>query len=184
VAKRKSTDKVQLKVRLPESMRAEIEKAAQRNDVSLNQEIVERLARHSERRALSRDVFELAYGKQLAALLFAVCDLSRSVAVVCSTANDAYKGKLSPQGMDRCLEDKWTVGQIRDAADALFAALIGDDKVLPPLEKAMWLLDRGVAFPGSSFSKEVLKELRAGESASAPWVAEALQPLLKKGNSK
>ena len=44
MAKRKPTDKVQLKVRLQENLRADLERAAKKNGVSLNQEIVNRLA--------------------------------------------------------------------------------------------------------------------------------------------
>lgn len=43
MAKRKATDKVQLKVRMQEELRAVLEGAAKEKDVSLNQEIVERL---------------------------------------------------------------------------------------------------------------------------------------------
>jgi len=44
VAKRELTDVVQLKVRMPEWLRADLEKAASKKGLSLNQEMVNRLA--------------------------------------------------------------------------------------------------------------------------------------------
>lgn len=54
MAKRKPTDKAQLKIRVQENLRAALERSAKKNGVSLNQEIVNRLAWSLEAPALAK----------------------------------------------------------------------------------------------------------------------------------
>ena len=69
MAKRKKTDRVQLPIRMRESLRAQIEKAAKEKDVSINTEVVMRLDRSFERQGLLQEVMTLAYGEEWAAML-------------------------------------------------------------------------------------------------------------------
>lgn len=67
--KRRPTDRVQIGLRLRESLRARLESAAKRSDISINEEIVDRLDRSFDRQDLLVDSMVLAYGKELAGLL-------------------------------------------------------------------------------------------------------------------
>lgn len=72
MAKRKTTDQVQINVRMRESLRAKLEQSAKRADESLNREIVERLERSFDRQELLIDAMTLTYGDFLAGLLMVI----------------------------------------------------------------------------------------------------------------
>src|SRR5262245_24650139 len=71
MAKRKSTDQVQLNVRMREGLRAKLEQSARKNDESLNREIVDRLERSFDRQDLLVEALTLTYGKHIAGLIMA-----------------------------------------------------------------------------------------------------------------
>ena len=69
MAKRKTTDYIQINVRMREALRAKLETSAKRNDESLNREIVDRLERSFDRQELLIDAMTLTYGEHLSGLL-------------------------------------------------------------------------------------------------------------------
>jgi hypothetical protein len=69
MAKRKSTDQVQLNVRMRESLRAKLEQSAKKNYESLNREVVDRLERSFDRQDLLVEALSMTYGKRLAGIL-------------------------------------------------------------------------------------------------------------------
>jgi hypothetical protein len=72
MAKRKSTDQVQLNVRMRESLRAKLEQSAKKNYESLNREVVDRLERSFDRQDLLVEALSMTYGKRLAGILMIV----------------------------------------------------------------------------------------------------------------
>ena len=72
MAKRKKTATVQLKVRMKEPLRGQLEKAAKARGVSLNSEAVDRLDRSFHNQALVNEVLEAMFGKPLAATLLTI----------------------------------------------------------------------------------------------------------------
>jgi hypothetical protein len=69
MTKRPRTAIVQIGLRLPEPLRAHLEKAAKERGVSINAEIVTRLEHSRDRAGLLYEVLELAYGPALAPML-------------------------------------------------------------------------------------------------------------------
>lgn len=72
MAKRKSTDQVQLNVRMREGLRAKLEQSAKKNYESLNREVVDRLERSFDRQDLLVEALSMTYGKRLAGILMIV----------------------------------------------------------------------------------------------------------------
>lgn len=72
MAKRKTTDFVQLNVRMREGLRAKLEQSAKRNLESLNREVVDRLERSFDRQDLLIEALSLTYGRRLAGLLMVI----------------------------------------------------------------------------------------------------------------
>jgi hypothetical protein len=66
---RGATDWVDLKLRLRESLRGEIEHAASEHGVSMNQEVIDRLSRSFAGERVLDEALELAYGREAAALM-------------------------------------------------------------------------------------------------------------------
>jgi hypothetical protein len=63
---------VHLQVRIREDLRRDLEESARARRVSLNQEVVDRLAYVQERKSLLAEVLRLAFGDRLAGLLLAL----------------------------------------------------------------------------------------------------------------
>lgn len=84
--KRRPTDRVQIGLRLRESLRARLEAAAKRSDISINEEIVDRLDRSFDRQDLLVDSMVLAYGKDLAGLLMLMGKAMRDAGTSASLA--------------------------------------------------------------------------------------------------
>ena len=72
MTKRKSTDQVQLNVRMREGLRAKLEQSAKKNYESLNREVVDRLERSFDRQDLLVEALSMTYGKRLAGILMIV----------------------------------------------------------------------------------------------------------------
>ena len=77
MAVRERTATVDLKVRLKESLRAQIEAAAREHGVSLNSETAARLERSFQDEELLPQLLEIAYGREVAGLLLALGSVMR-----------------------------------------------------------------------------------------------------------
>lgn len=69
MAKRKTVDQSQIKLRIREDLRVKLEQSAEKNDESLNREIVNRLEESFERPSAMLDMLAARYGQQVAGLL-------------------------------------------------------------------------------------------------------------------
>ena len=67
-ARRKQSATVDIKIRMKEPLRAEVERAAKQRDVSMNAEMVDRLEQSFHSAGALNDALDMAYGKQGAAL--------------------------------------------------------------------------------------------------------------------
>ena len=67
--RREATDWVDLKLRLRESLRHEIEDAAKEHGVSMNQEVIDRLSRSFAGERVLDEAFEFAYGREAGVLM-------------------------------------------------------------------------------------------------------------------
>lgn len=116
MAKRKTTDYIQINVRMREGLRAKLEQSAKRNDESLNREIVDRLEQSFDRQELLVDAVTLAYGRELGFLLLAMGKAADEAGKQAGAIASITSGMRSPQ---------WTTVPYcyQQAANAMMAIL-------------------------------------------------------------
>jgi hypothetical protein len=131
MAKRKTTDQVQINVRMREVLRAKLEQSAKKNYESLNREIVDRLERSFDRQDLLIEALTLAYGGQVAGRLMMI---GRAMQEAGRMAAAAANPRTSP--------DQWVRNAFayRQAMEAVMMVLFdlrpeGD----PAAPKTTWL---------------------------------------------
>ncbi|HQS15448.1 hypothetical protein [Reyranella sp.] len=188
--KRKPTDKVQLKIRLQESLRAKIEKEAEGRDASLNDEIVRRLERSFEPNNILRDVLELGYGPHLAGLLQAIGDAAfRTVAAVhplLYLGTDIDPAKTTP--FNRALVEPWIFDQVARSTMAIIEHLRPPGSTEPPSHVAAVEYAKGAGERWAESLIGIMNDLRAQIREGVPpgpeddriqWAVESLADLLR-----
>jgi hypothetical protein len=126
MAKRKESATVDIKIRMKEPLRAEIEKAATRRGVSMNAEMVDRLERSFSDEAWASHVFEARYGKQLAGVLEMV---GRAMHETGTHVGFAATGTL--EGATNWLDEPYAFDQAVKAAGEILEALRPPGDVAP-----------------------------------------------------
>lgn len=129
---------VDLKVRMKESLRAQIESAALNHGISMNAEAVARLEQTFRDEGLLPEILDLAYGRETAGLLILLAETVRHVGA--SSIFLARGGE--PQTVDDAarlltrewVSDPWAFQQVKTAVFIIFAALqpAGTDEAAPP----------------------------------------------------
>jgi hypothetical protein len=154
MARRAKSDTIQLKVRMKEPLRAQLELAAKAHGVSLNSEIVDRLER-SERQI--EDVFG---GRDVYGIMRVI---AAAIHETGSTAGFFTTGSLD--GARGWLRNPWAYDQAVQAALRVFEALKPDGDPSPPKDqKHMENLGRG-------FASGILNEIARGEARTSQTAA-------------
>ena len=76
---RKPGELVQMKVRVPEEVRASLEEASKRRGVSISSEVADRLKWSLEREELLPDVLALKFERGPAGLIMAIADVMQAI---------------------------------------------------------------------------------------------------------
>jgi hypothetical protein len=155
MAKRKTTDQVQINVRMREGLRAKLELSAKKNYESLNREIVDRLERSFDRQELLVEALTLAYGNHLAAILMALGKVMESAGKVARLATNPAVGA------EPWHTDPFAYQEAMVAAYLLLRELRPRSEFVPPRPKMLEVM-------------ESLKE--TGELAAASVIADLRKP--------
>jgi hypothetical protein len=115
MAERDKTATVNLKVRMKEPLRAQIEASATGRRISMNAEVIGRIENSFRDEASMKQALELAYGPRTTVLLLALGKLIRNA----GTISVATKGK--PAVDDAWLDDAFAYRQVTAGIEALMA---------------------------------------------------------------
>jgi hypothetical protein len=153
MARRATSDTIQLKVRMKEPLRAQLEVAAKSHGVSLNTEIVDRLER-SERQI--EDVFG---GREVYGIMRVIA------AAIHETGHTAgFYTTASLDGARGWLRNPWAYDQATQAAMRVFEALRPEgDRSPPEGQEQMQNLGRG-------FASGILNEIARDEARTSTTV--------------
>jgi len=102
-----------LSVRVRDETRAQLEKAAQRSERSISQEVEAQIERSFERQGLYADVLELRYGRNVAGLVMVLGETIHLALEVLSFSADG--GDQRPVG-ERPFKEEWLLDQAGYAA--------------------------------------------------------------------
>jgi hypothetical protein len=155
--KRAAKAMVDIKIRMREPLRAEIERAAKRRGISMNAEMNERLSASYERGRVLDEALNFAYGEDGAGLLRLLGEVVRAAPGACGLysygnwLDDPSAYAMAAQGAIRVLQRLQPAGEIKDGqhspehrADALLYDL-GDDGSIhagPSAERAAEMRQR------------------------------------------
>jgi hypothetical protein len=129
---REPASTVDIKIRMKEPLRSEIERSAKEKGISMNAEMVVRLSQSYDRERLLYGALELAYGREAAALIsILVRELVGSGRISSLISSDLR------EAMDNWLYDPYAYRQAKNAANAVLDAFApeGDPTVL---KKGPW----------------------------------------------
>ncbi|HEY7549261.1 MAG TPA: Arc family DNA-binding protein [Hyphomicrobiaceae bacterium] len=172
--KRKPSDLIQLKVRMTEALRAQLEKDAERHGSSINSEIVRRLEHSFDRSHLLGEVLELTFGKPLAGFLIGV-GLSMMTAA-------GITGKYHPANRDDWALEVEPYEAAQEAAQLLLSLWEPTQRraeqqapghraerqaAAEAVEILMWVLEREIAEPKGREPTKTVLELLGREIATA-----------------
>jgi hypothetical protein len=155
--KRDAKAMADIKIRIREPLRAEIERAAKRRGISMNAEMNERLSASYERGRVLDEALNFAYGEDGAGLLRLLGEVIRDAPGACGLSShsnwldDPSAYAMAAQGAIRVLQRLQPAGEIKEGqhspehrADALLYDL-GDDGSIhagPPAERAAEMRQR------------------------------------------
>jgi hypothetical protein len=123
--KRPESDTVQLKVRMKEPLRAQLEKAAAKRGVSLNTEATDRLQQTFLNQKVLQEALDLSFGTQISELLIIIGDVMRSTA---QTVTFAARGDPS---LEIWSEDPLVFDKVVQAVEAVLNERRPTGKIMP-----------------------------------------------------
>lgn len=162
---REQSDIIQLKVRMKESMRAQLEKIAQTRAISMNAEIVDRLERSFRDQALLLDAMELTYGTGLAGILLLLGEVMKTTG-----SHAGFHSVRTLEGSQNWWNDPYAFDQVVKGANRVLEAFrpSGDADLVPfavetigdpiPSDRD---IDLNLAFKhlGEGFANGILREV-------------------------
>ena len=126
---RNDTAIVQLKVRMREPLRAQLEQAAKGTGHSMNAEILERLDRSFERQDLAVEVLTATYGRQLTGLLTALGRTMKDTG-----AHAGFILTRTPEGASNWLGNPYAFDQAAKAVETIIEAFRPSGEIVAPGE--------------------------------------------------
>ena len=162
MAAREKTETVDLKVRMKEGLRAQVEAAAQDHGVSLNAEAVARLEQSFRDQRLMVDAMQLVYGPQLADLVLKIGDVMKAVV--------EFKPFNLKVGDQDAFDDPWRYDQMVQAARYVLDYFRPNGDIVPP-RQVLFMVPSSVTDPEQhpaaierEFAKPAKAELNVGEN--------------------